>query len=188
MTKPTEWQVLNSEPVGDYRVFSVSALHSKRVDDALAHTFFRIESVDWVNVVPLTPADEVVMIRQFRHGAGLETLEIPGGMVDAGELPTVTAGRELLEETGYRAARIDLLGSVSPNPALFANRLHSFVARGCARVAQVANDPHEETIVELVPLRDVPDLLRAGRIDHALVMAAFHWLDLLARPAGTRFG
>jgi ADP-ribose pyrophosphatase len=178
MVKPRPWQVIRTERMADYRVFSVSALRSERVGDGLAHTFVRIEAPAWVNVVPLTAADEVVMIRQFRHGAGVETLEIPGGMVDAGEEPRDAAVRELLEETGHRALEIEAIGSVNPNPALFANRLHTFVAHGCEPVAELANDLHEETIVELVPLRDIPALLRRGAIDHALVMVAFAWLDL----------
>jgi 8-oxo-dGTP pyrophosphatase MutT (NUDIX family) len=138
-----------------------------------------------VNVVPLTAGEEVVMIRQFRHGAGREVLEIPGGLVDAGEDPAAAAARELLEETGYRAAAVEKIGEVSPNPALFGNRLHSFLARGCVEVATIANDPHEETVVELVPLHDVPGRVAAGEIDHALVLAAFHWLGLRREPAGS---
>jgi ADP-ribose pyrophosphatase len=178
MSKPRPWNVLRTENVADFRVFSVAALHSKRAGDALAATFVRIACGDWVNVVPLTPERDVVMIRQFRHGAGAETLEIPGGMVDAGEDPMRAAVRELLEETGYRAARLEPIGTVNPNPALFGNRLHSFVAHDCVRVAEVENDLHEETVVELVPERDIPDRLRRGEIDHALVVVAFAWLEL----------
>jgi ADP-ribose pyrophosphatase len=178
MSKPRPWKVARAQPVADFRVFSVSALHSERAGDGLAHTFFRIDAPDWVNVVPLTPSGEVVMIRQFRHGVGRDTLEIPGGMVDAGEDPAAAASRELLEETGYQAGTIEPIGSINPNPALFGNRLHSYVARACVRVADLANDPHEETLVECVPLHDVPELMRRGAIDHALVMVAFAWLDL----------
>jgi ADP-ribose pyrophosphatase len=184
MTKPRPWQVVRADSVADFRVFSVSALHSERAGDGLAHTFVRIDAPDWVNVVPLTSSGEVVMIRQFRHGIGAETLEIPGGMVDAGEDPISAASRELLEETGYRAAKIEQIGAVNPNPALFGNRLHSYVAHGCTRVADLANDQHEETVVELVPLGEIPALLRRGAIDHALVMVAFAWLDLRAGGTG----
>jgi 8-oxo-dGTP pyrophosphatase MutT (NUDIX family) len=170
--------VLASEPRADYRVFSVSALECERDEGGAPHTFFRIDSVDWANVIPVTTSGELVMIRQFRHGAAKVTLEIPGGMVDPGESPADAAARELLEETGYRAGRIVALGSVSPNPALFGNRLHSFLAEGCEKVADVANDHAEETVVELVARADVRRLLAQGAIDHALVMAAFHFWSL----------
>ena len=51
------------------------------------HPFYRIESPAWVNVVALTEQDELVMVRQFRHGSRAVTLEIPGGLVDPGETP-----------------------------------------------------------------------------------------------------
>lgn len=181
MPKSRPWQVLRTDSVADFEVFTVSALHSERAGDGLAHTFVRIDAPDWVNVIPLTPEGDVVMIRQFRHGAGVETLEIPGGMVDEGEDPITAAARELVEETGYRPGSLELIGSVNPNPALMGNRLHSYVARDCVRVSEVDNDHHEETVAELVPLRDVPERLRRGEIDHALVVTAFAWLDLRDR-------
>jgi 8-oxo-dGTP pyrophosphatase MutT (NUDIX family) len=178
MRRPIPWRVLASESRADYSVFTVTELACVRAEGEAPHAFFRIDSVDWANVIPVTREGEIVMIRQYRHGAAATTLEIPGGMVDAGESPADAAARELLEETGYRAGRIVPLGSVNPNPALFANRLHSFLAEDCEKVAEVANDHAEETVVELVPAREVRRLLAAGAIDHALVMAAFHFWSL----------
>ena len=96
-------------------------------------------------------------------------------MVDPGESPEATAARELLEETGYRPESLHAIGVVNPNPALFGNRCHTFLARGARPVAEVSNHGHEETHVELLSLAAVQDRLRSGEIDHALVVAAFHW-------------
>ena len=85
---------------------------------------------DWVNVVPITAAGRVVMIRQYRHGTGEIGLEIPGGVIDPGEEPLAAARRELREETGYGASELAAIGQVAPNPALQDNRCYSFVARG----------------------------------------------------------
>ncbi len=181
MPGPKRWEVLASEQLHDCAVFGVSRLLSRSPRDGGRHAFFRIDATDWVNVVPITEAGELVLIRQFRHGADEITLEIPGGMVDPGETPGAAAARELLEETGYRAAELTAIGDSNPNPALFRNRLHSFVARGCEWVAEVRNEGNEETVVEVVPRVDIPRLVREGSIDHALVLAGLYYLDLFEK-------
>ncbi len=143
-----------------------------------AHPFFRIDSPAWVNVVALTAQQELVMVRQFRYGANALTLEIPGGMVDPGESPAEAGARELLEETGYRAGRMSSLGSINPNPALFANRCHMQLAEECEAVGEIQNSATEETIVELLPLTRLRESLRRGEIDHALVVAALYAFEL----------
>ncbi len=180
--RPPSWELLAREQLHDCRVFRVhrATVRSPRSGDA--HPFFTIEADAWVNVVATTPRDELVMVRQWRHGAGEVTLEIPGGIIDPGEAPEVAAARELLEETGYAAPSLRPLGDVNPNPALFGNRVHTFLAEGAVLVADVQNGPLEETVVELVPAAELPVRLRAGEIDHALVIAALHWWALDREP------
>jgi 8-oxo-dGTP pyrophosphatase MutT (NUDIX family) len=178
MGVPRHWQVVETERLQDCKVFSVSRSLVRSPRTGEVHPFFRIDSAEWVNVVPVTRDQEVVMVRQYRHGSGEVTLEIPGGMVDPGETPAEAAARELLEETGYRAERIAPIGSVNPNPALFGNRCHTFLASAAVRVAEIQNTRLEETSVELVSAADIPGHLREGRIDHALVVAALYWYAL----------
>jgi ADP-ribose diphosphatase len=185
MSRPRRWNTLETEALQDCNVFRVSRTLTESPNTGKRHSFYRIDSPDWVNVVPVTNAGEIVMVRQYRHGLRDLTLEIPGGMIDAGETPAQAAARELLEETGYRAARLEPLGNVNPNPALFGNRLFAFTAHGCERVGPVANQSTEETVVELVSPPDLRRLLREGRIDHAPVLAALFYFDLAregARP------
>lgn len=171
------WPELRREHLVDCTVFQVSRSWV-RVPDGRSHPFYRIDADAWVNVVPITAEGELVMIRQFRHGSQTFTLEIPGGLVDPGETPLEAAGRELLEETGFRAGSVRLLGDVNPNPALFGNRVYSFVAEGCERVGEIENPGLEETLVELVPKTRLPEMVRRGEIDHALVLAALHLWSL----------
>jgi len=178
MERLKPWKVLGTEKLQDCAVFSVSRALTRSPVSGEVHPFYRIDADAWVNVVPLTEDDQLVMIRQYRHGARDFTLEIPGGIVDAGESPETAAIRELLEETGYQAADVFPIGEVNPNPALFGNRVHTFLAPRVDRIADVRNTELEETAVELIDVEEVPELLRTGRIDHALVVAALYWWDL----------
>ncbi len=175
------WKEIGREELQDCRVFRVSRSLARSPRTGEVHSFYCIDSVDWVNVVPLTREDEVVMVRQYRHGSRDVTLEIPGGMVDPGETPEAAAARELREETGFSATRVDLLGSINPNPALFGNRLHVFVAPGVEPAGAIQNDGTEETLVELVPRRDLSRLLASGTICHALVVAGLCLFELSQR-------
>jgi len=175
---PQPWESLEEETLHDCRVFSVVRAQARSPRTGEPHDFFRIDAAEWVNVVPLTAADDVVMIRQFRHGLRDVTLEIPGGMVDPGESPAEAAARELLEETGYRAGELVLLGALNPNPALFGNRVHSFLATDCERVAEIRREGTEDTWVELVDRADIGARVLAGDIDHALVVAGLYFWEL----------
>jgi 8-oxo-dGTP pyrophosphatase MutT (NUDIX family) len=178
MSGPRRWTALATELLQECEVFRVSRTQARSPRTGDRHAFYRIDSVDWVNVVPITDDGRVVMVRQYRHGLGELTLEIPGGMIDPGESPAEAAARELLEETGYRAAELVPIGTTSPNPALFGNRVHSFLGRDARRVGEVRNDGSEETAVELFSQPELRRIVRAGGVDHALVLAALHFLDL----------
>ena len=172
------WEVVEEEPLHDCAVFQVWRTRVRSPHSGGLHPIFRLAAPDWVNVVPLTDAGEVVLVRQFRHGSRRTTLEIPGGMVDPGESPEEAGRRELREETGYACTSLEAVGAVNPNPALFANAVHTFVARGAHRVGEPENQGAEHTVVVRVPEAALPGLLRAGEIDHALVVAALHFWRL----------
>jgi 8-oxo-dGTP pyrophosphatase MutT (NUDIX family) len=174
--KPAHWTKISSEHIADCRVFRV------RRDDAESEgrrkSFFVIENPAWVNVVALTPANEVVLIEQYRHGTDGMTVEIPGGIADEGEDPAETARRELIEETGYKCDEIVLLGASTPNPAIQDNIQYHFLALDCEPTGETAFDDDESIRTFLMPLDEVSEAIRDGRITHSLVVAAFHYLYL----------
>jgi 8-oxo-dGTP pyrophosphatase MutT (NUDIX family) len=172
MIKP--WKCIRSQPAQSFRVFSI------RTDTAISprtgteHDFYIIESRDWVNIIPLTDDHQVVMIRQYRHGSREVTLEIPGGLLDPGDTPKKAACRELLEETGYQAEEYVKIGVSNPNPAIFNNRCYTFMARNVTKVSAPKPDQTEDIEVVLIPLPGIPELIRKGKIDHAIVISAFY--------------
>lgn len=176
MIKP--WQLIRSQQRESYRVFSV------RTDTAISprtnksHEFHVIESRDWINIIPITPDERVVMVRQYRHGSQEITLEIPGGIVDPGDTPQGAGTRELLEETGYQSEDWAQIGEVNPNPAIFSNRCFTFLAQKVKKVSDPSPDQAEDIETILVPLTEIPELIRQGKIGHAIVVAAFHFYFL----------
>jgi 8-oxo-dGTP pyrophosphatase MutT (NUDIX family) len=101
-------------------------------------------------------------------------LEIPGGLVDPGDDPVAAALRELREETGYTADLAGPLGYVHPNPAIQNNRCYTYLAHHCLPAGDPQQDEKEDISVVLIPLSDIPRMIRDGVITHALVIAAFY--------------
>ncbi len=176
------WQRLGSETIYTCRIFSLRKDRNRSPRDGQEHDFFVLDSPDWVNIVPVTPDDQVVLIQQYRHGIDDITLEIPGGMVDPHDpSPLHAARREMQEETGYDSEDVIPLGSIHPNPAIQGNRCYTFLARNVEKRFEPQFDTTEEIEVTLVPVTHLPDLVRQGKISHALVVTAFYWYDLWQR-------
>ncbi len=180
---PSPWLPRGRERVFETSIFGVERHRKVSPRTGREHDFYVLACNDWCNIVPLTDGGEVVMVRQVRHGTGEVTLELPGGMVDAGDpSPEAAAVRELAEETGYRAREVAPIGSIAPNPAMLANRCHSFLARGCVRAGEPRLDGGEDIEVVTVPLAEVPSLVARGDISHALVVVAFTFAFGLGAP------
>lgn len=138
--------------------------------------FWILESRDWVTVVPVTRissgAEGFLMVRQYRHGADMITLEFPAGLVEKGEDPAVAAARELAEETGYRAGRMIALGEMRPNPAFMDNRCFTFLAEDLSLAGNASLDELEELESLVVESAEVEKRIGTGELVNSLTYVA----------------
>lgn len=177
------WPELSRTPVADFEVFRVERVRARSPRTGEARTFHVLRLPDWVNVVAETEDGRIVMVEQFRHGAGESTLEFPAGVVERGEDACAAGRRELEEETGYRATALSLLGRVQPNSALQDNELAVVRASACTPSGRQALDPGEDLVVRLLAPEEVSMQVRDGRIRHALALVTWD-LYLKAREVG----
>ncbi len=175
---PPRWRTLEIGETENRGVFAIQRIVRRSPRTGHAATYQVLRVTDWANVIALTPAGEVVLVAQYRHGLDQVTWEIPGGVLEPGEAAADGAVRELVEETGCTGDEPILIGTVHPNPAIQDNACTTWLIKDAEKTAPPSPDEGEDIEVVTVPLGEIPALLRQGRITHSLVVAAFHWLEL----------
>ena len=166
------WVTTDEEVKYTTNIFKLLSRSMKIESEDHSATFSILEAPDWINVIPLTPDNEIVLVEQYRYGTEEPTLELPGGMVDPGESPLETSKRELLEETGYAGDECIDLGRVSSNPAIFTNYTYTYLIKNCSKIQEQQLDGNERINVHVMPLEDFLELVNRGEVHHSLVVAA----------------
>jgi 8-oxo-dGTP pyrophosphatase MutT (NUDIX family) len=182
------WQQVGSKALGDFRIFRLRSDLKINPRTGREHDFYILDCVDWVNIIALTPENELVMVEQLRHGTNSIELEIPGGIMDNSDASPVATGiRELREETGYEGENARILGTIYSNPAILTNKTFTVLIENCRLKHERELDSGEDLLTRLIPAGEIPKLVAAGNIRHSLVVAALYHFDLwLGGNARTR--
>lgn len=164
-----EEKVLASERVYEGRIINLR-VDSVQLPDGKTGTREVVEYTGAVAIVPLNDQGEIFLVRQYRYAVGKTLLEIPAGKLEPGEDPETSAGRELLEETGYKASKLTRLISFFSTPGFTTEKLHLFLANGLSLKQQ--NLDHDEFIdVVKVSFERALEMIWTGEICDAKSVA-----------------
>jgi ADP-ribose pyrophosphatase len=171
-----KFDTIHSQPIYQGRVFSVRK-DQVRLPDGAETQLDIVEHGGAVTILPFDEQGNIWFVRQYRHAAGLEMLEIPAGGLEPGEAPEACAQREIREEIGMRAEKIQKIGEFYLAPGYSTELIHIFLA------TDLIPDPLEGDIdeflqVEKIPLERIPSMIQAGEIIDAKTLAVFQ----LAQP------
>ena len=185
MTKrPTHWTVTATRTIHRDRWINLRADDCLRADGLEIAPYYVLEYPDWVQIVAIDDNEQMVIVRQYRHGVGRVTREIPSGCLDPEDKdPLAGAARELLEETGYASDRLRQVGTICNNPQNQTNVIHIFLAEGARKVAGQTLDESEDILVELMPVAEARRVAMAGGFDHSAQIASI-LIALEARATG----
>lgn len=147
------WEV--SEPTLKLHtpVFDVMTQHEVAAN-GVEGDYITLKARDWAMVIPVIE-DDFIMVRQWRHSLKALTTEFPGGVADPDEDISVSALRELEEETGYKVGKLTKLGAINPNPALFSNTFHIFLAEDLEATGSQHLDHDELLSIKRIPIKEV---------------------------------
>ena len=167
-TSNLTWKLLSSSYIHKGPWATLRTDRCEMPNGHIVEDYYVLEYNNWVNAVALTEDNKIIMVKQYRHAAGIVSLEIPGGVIDGDELPEQAIRRELLEETGYQFDGLELLCTIYANPSTANNQTTCYLARGGKKVQEQHLDEQEELIVETYTIAEVKQLLAENKIVQAL--------------------
>ena len=161
-----QWQRLRSEVIADLKLFRARFDYMKNPRNGATECMIVLESPDAANVVAVTKDDQMLFVEQYRFGTGVNTLELPGGIVNLGEDQAVAAQRELREETGYTGSNWQYLGKIASNPVFMTNYIYHHLAEGVEQTHALQLDEGEALEVVRMPVEEVFRRFQEGLFKH----------------------
>lgn len=162
------WKTLASKILVDDEWMRLRADECQLPDGPSLSPYYVIEERDWVHVMAMDDAGQIVLVRQYRYAAQAFCTELPGGVIDAGETPLNAAQRELLEETGFEAAQWQAVSTYFANPARQTNQVHVYLARQLSSQAAQTLDSSEQIAVSKVSADEVLSLIAQGEFSQGM--------------------
>lgn len=179
------WRVRQRQRLVDSRWLRVDLEDVELPDGHRIDGYYVVHQPDWSIILAVTTDEQAILVRQYKHGIGRVTLELPAGYLEPDDHSAGEAiRRELREETGYEAAEIRPVLTFVTDPTRSPQRGHVFLATGCRLAGDQRLDPAERIAVVLAPLADLPHLIHAGSIEIESSIAAIY-LGLAALRAAS---
>ena len=171
-----QFELISSETLLKGRAFLIRRDHLKTPDGHKTKLDI-IEHGGSVIIIPVDKDGNLIFVRQYRHAAGMDLLELPAGTLEKDEDPAVCAAREIREETGFAANKIQKIGDFYLAPGYSTEFMHVYLAQ------ELRHDPLEADVdeflsVETIPLADAFQMAERGEIPDAKSLAAL----LLVKP------
>jgi len=170
------FELIESEIVYPGRAFTIRRDHL-RLPDGRTTKFDIVEHHGSVVLLPVDADGNLIFVRQYRHAAGIDLLELPAGTLDEGEQPEECAQREVREETGMAAGKLKEVGGFYLAPGYSTEYMHVYLATNL-RDDPLEADADEFLQIERVPIQRALEMAEKGEIPDAKSLAAF----LMARP------
>jgi nudix-type nucleoside diphosphatase (YffH/AdpP family) len=175
------FDLLGKDVIYSGRVFDLVHAHF-RLPDGREHTYDLVNHHGAVTILPVDESGNIWFVRQFRIGAMQWLLELPAGLLEAGETPEASAQREIQEEIGMLAENLVKLGEFYMVPGYSTEKLHAYLATGL-RDSALPPDDDEFLERQSIPVRQVYDMAERNEIQDGKTLASL----LIARPYLLKF-
>lgn len=174
-----KWNTIHKEELENLKIFKLQKIRRQNPKWIKQSDFYVLESPTWVNIIPLTRDNKIILVEQYRHGIDDITLEIPGGLVEINEEPIIAAKRECTEETGYSSIEEpELIGINLPNPAFLDNKCYSYLWKNCSKTNIQELDSNEDIEIHELKINEIKSMINNKKIMHSLTLTAFFYYSL----------